>query len=201
MILIKNIVQEQEQNGMQTSVLIIDDFYNNPHEVRNYALSLPFDVKGNYPGGRTKSVLDDGMKDFLQQLIEPHAGKITNWCHKDGLTGSFQLTFSHDRSWIHSDVFNKWAGVLYLTPDAPLSGGTALYKYKKTGEYGITHLDDQNLYEAYDYTKWELVDRIGNKFNRLVLYRGNFFHASLDYFGDKPENARLFQLFFISTEF
>lgn len=186
---------------MQTSVIIIDDFYNNPHEVRNFALSLPFDVKGNYPGTRTKSYLNDGLKDFIQNFINPHAGKVVNWYDRDGLTGSFQLTFAHDRSWIHADVYNKWAGVLYLTPDAPLSGGTALYKYKETGEYAITQNDDQTQFSAYDYTKWELVDRIGNKFNRLVLYRGNFFHASLDYFGNTPENARLFQVFFLDTEF
>mgnify|MGYP006891309455 FL=1 len=51
-----------------------------------------------------------------------------------------------------------------------------------------------------DYTKWELVDTVGNVYNRLVLYRGDIFHASLDYFGHDNESGRLFQTFFFSTE-
>ena len=66
-----------------------------------------------------------------------------------------------------------------------------------------TNLLQQEIptYEYQDYTKWELHDVIGNKFNRLVLYRGDYFHASLDYFGDSPENGRLFQTFFFNTEY
>ena len=31
-----------------------------------------------------------------------------------------------DRSWIHTDSWNNWAAVLYLTPDAPESSGTGI---------------------------------------------------------------------------
>lgn len=55
--------------------------------------------------------------------------------------------------------------------------------------------------DAQDITKWDLVDVIGNVFNRLVLYRGDIFHSSLDYFGTNKENGRLFQTFFFNTEF
>jgi len=34
---------------MAYSVIIIDDFYNNPLEVREFALNADFDVDGNYP--------------------------------------------------------------------------------------------------------------------------------------------------------
>jgi hypothetical protein len=55
--------------------------------------------------------------------------------------------------------------------------------------------------ETQDMTKWELVDRIGNLYNRLILYRGDIYHASLDYFGNSLENGRLFQVFFLNTEY
>ena len=29
--------------------IVVDDFYNNPDEVRDFAFSLPFEVMGNYP--------------------------------------------------------------------------------------------------------------------------------------------------------
>jgi len=37
-------------------------------------------------------------------------------------------------------------------------------------------------------------------FNRLVLYRGDLFHASVDYFGSDLNDGRLIQTFFFSTE-
>jgi len=45
-----------------------------------------------------------------------------------------------------------------------------------------------------------LVDQIANVYNRLVLYRGDHFHMSLDYFGQGLEDGRLFQTFFFNTE-
>jgi len=89
-----------------------------------------------------------------------------------------------------------WAGVCYLTPDAPYTGGTGLFRHRATGEHSKITTD----HEGYDYTKYDLFDRIGNKFNRLIIYRGDLFHASLDYFGDNPTNGRLFQTFFFDTE-
>ena len=47
---------------MAYNLIIIDDFYNNPEEVREFALAQDFDVDGNYPGHRTKSFLTDSIK-------------------------------------------------------------------------------------------------------------------------------------------
>ena len=183
---------------MQTSMIVVDDFYSNPDEVRAFALAQPFDVKGNYPGARTKPFLNDSIKASIQAVVQAAGGNVTDWLEQHQYTGTFQLCTAEDRTWIHPDHFNTWAAVCYLTPDAPLSSGTGLYRHKATGEYRRT---TEDLHEGRDYTKWELVDRVGNRYNRLVMYRGDLFHASLDYFGDKPENARLFQTFFFNTEY
>lgn len=163
--------------------------------VRNYALSLPFDVKGNFPGARTKPYLPDDLKKAIQYWMQP-IGEITNWHENYGYTGAFQIATAQDRTWIHSDHFNMWAGVCYLTPDAPYTGGTGLFRHKSSGEYSRKTTD----HEGYDYTKWDLVDRIGNRYNRLIIYRADLFHASLDYFGDNLQNGRLFQTFFFDTK-
>jgi hypothetical protein len=42
---------------------------------------------------------------------------------------------------------------------------------------------------------------VGNVYNRLVLYRGDLFHSSLDYFGEGLNDGRLFQTFFFNTEY
>ena len=41
---------------------IFEDFYENPDEVRDYALTLDFNVVGNYPGARTKSYYEEQQK-------------------------------------------------------------------------------------------------------------------------------------------
>ena len=191
---------------MKVQCLIVDDFYSNVDEVRNFALQQDFSVNGNYPGHRTASFITDSAKDLIQDIIRPFAGNVIWW--GDDYTGAFQYTTASDRSWIHSDYTTNWAGVLYLTPDAPVSAGTGLFKLKENGLRSwknSDHTDEENrnaLHNKYsqDYTKWEMVDKIGNVYNRLVLYRGDLFHVSLDYFGDSKENGRLFQLFFFNTE-
>ncbi len=188
----------QSGDNMRTNLIVVDDFYNNPDEVRNFALGQSFDVNGNYPGSRTKTFLNESTKETIQSILYTFGGNVLDWNENDGYTGSFQLTTSVDRSWIHSDPYNKWAGVCYLTPDAPLSGGTALYQLKKTGKMVDDGTDLAGV--TQDMTKWDKVDTIGNKYNRLVLYRGDLYHMSQDYFGINAQDGRLFQLFFITTE-
>ena len=184
---------------MKINLIITDDFYQNPDAVREYALSQPFEVKGNYPGARTKPWLPDDLKTSIQYIIMAAGGKVTNWFEDSGYTGAFQLCTSADRTWIHADSFNTWAAVCYLTPNAPLSGGTALYRYKETGEE--FRADNNAPYlDGYDYTKWEQTDYVANKYNRIVMYRGNIYHASVDYFGSNMLTGRLFQTFFFNTE-
>ena len=194
---------------MKVSALILDDFYTDPMETREMALAQEFNVQGNYPGNRTPSIFNQSVFDVIQRVIHPAGGKITRW-DMDQYTGSFQYTTSRDRSWIHADQTTTWAGVCYLTPDAPLSAGTGLFRHKPTGlemaprnadgTYN-TELLSQINQDSQDMTKWEMTERLANKFNRLVIYRGDYFHMSLDYFGSDKYNGRLFQTFFFDTEF
>ena len=193
---------------MQISAYIIDDFYSDVDSVREFALQQDFSVRGNYPGPRTIPFLNDSIKSTIQNVVKPFYGNVIYWSEEQ-YTGSYQYTTSRDRSWIHADQTTTWAGVLYLTPDAPLSSGTGLFKHKQSGitmapknEDGT--YNDSLLKELYkdskDMTKWELVDRLANKYNRLVLYRADHFHMSLDYFGQDLYDGRLFQTFFFNTE-
>lgn len=181
---------------MKLNLVIAENFYNNPDETRQFVLSQPFDVVGNYPGVRTKPLINGSIKQAISALVAA-AGPVTNWHEDCGFTGAFQMCTAQDRTWIHADSFNTWAGVCYMTPNAPVSGGTSLYRHKATGNREKIDSD----YESYDYTKWEEVDRIGNIYNRIILYRGNMFHASVDYFGSTPEDGRMFQTFFFDTKY
>lgn len=183
------------------NLIVVDNFYNNAKEVREYILKQEFKVKGNYPGCRTRSYASDKLKDLIQKYVEPYGGKITDFPMKeDAYNGSFQYTTSRDRSWIHVDSFNNWGGVVYLTPDAPVSSGTAFYRYKGGSMYGNASIKGDADTYSQDFTKWEMVDSVGNIFNRLILFNSKRYHISMDYFGTNLENGRLFQVFFFSTE-
>lgn len=184
---------------MRTNLIIVDDFLGNPDIAREFALKQEFNVRGNYPGTRTKSFLTPDLKDAIQTVVWNFGREVTNWFHNDGFTGSYQLTYASDRSWIHTDHFNKWAAVLYLTPNAPITGGTSLYMYKENGATTSGEMGDRP-YDASDVTKWHKYDVVANRYNRLVMYRGDLFHMSNDYFGSTPQDGRLFQLFFFDTQ-
>lgn len=192
------------------SLIIVDNFYGNPYEVRDFILTQEFNVTGNYPGKRTPSYATGSLKDLIQKYVYPFGGTIVDFPipaseNNTIYNGAFQYTTSRDRSWVHFDGHNNWAGIVYLTPDAPLSSGTAFYKYidGTTNEYEMKLNGcekDINTY-SQDMTKWKEVDRVGNVFNRLILFNSKKFHMSMDYFGDCKENGRLFQVFFFSTEY
>jgi hypothetical protein len=184
---------------MKTNLIITDNFYGDPDSVRNFALAQEFSLRGNFPGMRTKTFLNQSIKDAIQSIIWNAAGEVTNWFEQDGLSGSFELATSKDRSWVHTDHYNTWAGVCYLTPDAPLSSGTGLFQYKKNGARVAEDLNEPH--DAQDMTKWQLCDVIANRYNRIAIYRSNQFHTSLDYFGSDLQTGRLFQLFFFSTQY
>tara|TARA_B110001450_G_C17539956_1_gene448208 strand:+ start:56 stop:805 length:750 start_codon:yes stop_codon:yes gene_type:complete len=187
--------------------IVIDNFYNNPQEMREHILKQEFKVRGNYPGQRTISYATNEIKEIIQRWIYPFGGKITMFPmgEKEGTyNGSFQYTTARDRSWFHVDGWNNWAGVLYLTPNAPLNSGTGLYRFKDGTRFDYEQeiRNNKELIDnsTTDFTKWELVDKIGNVFNRLVIFNAHHFHISMDYFGHNKETGRLFQVFFFSTE-
>lgn len=208
----KNLFEDLKKRKPSCGIIVIDNFYENAYETRNYILTQDFKVRGNYPEQRTISYANQKLKDIIQEYITPFAGKIINFPMPDETNktdnniynGAFQYTTSRDRSCVNIDEFNNWAGVLYMTPNAPLSSGTGFYKFKDGSfcEKDQKILDNKTETDNFnqDLTKWEQVDNIGNIFNRLILFNSKRFHMSQDYFGDSKENGRLFQVFFFSTE-
>lgn len=193
-------------------LIVIDNFYTNPLETRNYMLTQEFSVRGNYPGQRTISYATDGLRELLQNYVMPFGGKIVDFPIPQSsveastmYNGAFQYTTAYDRSWVHIDGHNNWAGVVYMTPNAPVTSGTAFYRFHDgtANKHEMEWLGNKKETDHWsqDMTKWEKVDTVGNVFNRLVLFNSHRFHMSMDYFGDSKETGRLFQVFFFSTEF
>jgi hypothetical protein len=163
---------------MSTSLFIVDDFLPKPDMVREQVVNFEFNTTGEFPGVRSFAA-DDDYQMYCKTRFEDIMGvKITEF-----LMDSFcwQLCYEGAETWIHKDP-SMWAGVLYLNPDAPIEAGTGLYKEVKEQEF-------------------ELVDAIGNIYNRLILYRGDILHRSLlSGFGNCKRTGRLTQVFFFNVK-
>ena len=110
---------------MYKSVTIIDDFYPNPHEVREAALALdyPPPVPGQtFPGRNSATrLLIDGMDRIVSQIVnEPVRGNPRN-AH-----GRFRITLDSDppgRFNLHNHQDTVWGGIAYQNQPQPSPGG------------------------------------------------------------------------------
>ena len=102
----------------------------------------------------------------------------------------------------HYDL-QEYAAIIFLTPDAPPGTGTNTYRSKVTGELNITSITDINMVFRngfLDPTQFDLVDKIGNVYNRLLIFDAKLIHSASCYFGNNDNNCRLFQMFFFDVE-
>ena len=190
---------------MIDGLYIYEDFYENVDEVREYALGLDYKISGNYPGVRSTAE-DLKQSNYLKSFIEENIlhQSITGWDNTSYNT-AYQFTTKESETWIHHDD-TTWAGVIYLTPDAPIESGTSLYRHKDTGISLWDGINDSPSdlnpsQDCNDVTKWDEIAFAGNLYNRLVVYRGSYYHRSkLAGFGIDKQTGRLFQTFFFNTD-
>jgi len=192
-------------NNNKNTAWIVDNFYDNPDEIRKFALEQEFgdeSVITGFVGRRTfNQFLFPGLKEAFESIM---GKKITKW-EEHGMNGRFQICWSGERLVYHCDS-QKWGGMLYLSPNAPYQCGTTLYADKKNrartyydpgwDDYWANTPGDCHL----DRTPFEPVDVLGNVYNRLVIFDASCIHSASEYFGTNKENARLWQMFFFDTE-
>jgi len=191
-------------NSKSTS-WIVDNFYEDPDTVREFALEQEY-VEGGFGRGfigrRTEQqFLFPDLKERFEEIM---GRKITAW-ESHEMNGRFQIAWAGEPLVYHCDS-QKWGGMLYLTPDAPYQCGTTLYAHKQTR--ARTYYDegwdaawtnipgDPHL----DGTHFEPVDVLGNVYNRLVIFDASAIHSASQYFGTVKENSRLWQMFFFDAD-
>lgn len=179
------------------TLIVVDNFYKDPHQVRELALSQKLEPHPLFhKGKRTEASF---ANEAVRQRFEAILGKkIVNW--NNPTNGVFQVCVSTDPIVYHTDL-QQLAGVIFLTPDAPLQSGTKILRSIHTKQMKVSddaHTVFQNGF--YDSTQFEVVDQIGNVFNRLVLWDARCLHAASTYFGTNDANGRLFQVFFFDID-
>lgn len=195
---------------MFRAMTVIDDFYDDPQEVRRIALGFDYPVperQKNYPGRNSvQRLVPAGMDDTLSRILaEPVKGlvnELSPHCR-------FRVTLAGEKSsyGVHADPTGLlWVGVIYLTLPEECQGGTAFFRHKALGldrtpsrteqlePFGVDSLEGFIAQEGGRPENWDHLMTIPMQFNRLILYRPWVWHSALPGFGDRPETARLIQV-------
>ena len=213
------LVQSEAANlrpgGGGQGFLVLDDFYDDPDAVRALALGQQYaEDPAVYTGWRsTVRLLSETMLARFRTLLGARV------LHADNPhSGAFQCAGSSNKICIHADPCS-FAGLVYLTPDAPPEAGTSFFRHRALGlTHGPTPADAlrrntsvealmAELFRVNTYENggaglddvWDRVDRVGNVYNRLVLWDGMRLHAASAYFGGSLRTGRLVQVFFFAA--
>jgi tetratricopeptide (TPR) repeat protein len=206
---VKSVKTVEEDNRLsyesKPTVWVVDNFYEEPDSMREFALNQNYDIGGigrGYIGNRThEQFLFPELKSKFENIM---GKKITKW-EEYWMNGRFQYCWSGQPVVYHCDS-QMWGGMIYLTPDAPFQCGTTLYankdnKVRRGCEPGGRIAWDGKEGDPFlDGTPFEPVDVLGNVYNRLVIFDAQCIHSASEYFGTVKENCRLWQMFFFDTE-
>lgn len=202
------------------SLLVIEDFYNNPMAVREAALVGKYDSSLAYYPGMHAGIDHPGLQKLFSQLsyLISTLGRVG--CDASDFLSDFSIVTTPASQMLakqkhpHIDP-TPLAGVLYLNNSFEI--GTCFFRhklldlaivktdteregyYKWMAEHG--EATQPSTYEVTDNTIWEHAHSVPGKFNRLVIYPGNAFHSidMRDVSNSRSMTAaRLTQRFFVS---
>lgn len=199
-------------------VTIIENFYENPDAIRKFALAQNYtfchertNLEYVYPGSRTKDlfVLDNNLHEKICKKLVSIFHNTEHDYMRWAVSTNFQgVTKEYNQGVIHTDQNTIFAGVLYLTPDAPLDSGTSLFRKNKTfDETKYQQALDENdvRFKAGEiamntnyHSMFDEIVRVNNVYNTLIIYEGRHFHAANRFFGKTLQDSRLAQVFFVS---
>ena len=217
-----------ERACIERDLLVIDDFLPDPQAFRAEALRLcatqaQRSANGNFPGVQTPPQ----PVGATMQRIAGMLGRAVKWDSPDN--GALRVSLASDdaRADVHVDnptLPHIFGGVLYLSRPEDCRGGTRFYRHRSTGHdrrpddaalAGMGHasfLDFQKRHlpinrrlpfaewqQQRDAT-WAFLFEVPMRFNRLIVFRSDFFHAITELFGDRAESGRLVQLFHFEAQ-
>lgn len=176
--------------------LVVDNFYSNPDTIREFALNQEFQENPKFHKGKrciNPGFRFPGLKEQFERILN---AKIDNF-DKYETNACFQYCIAGEQAVFHND-HQQYAGVLFLTPDAPPQTGTRFYRSNITKKMKVSLNEYGTVYKTghLDSTQFDEVDVVGNVYNRIVLFDAKLIHAAPLYFGTDVKNGRLFQLFF-----
>ena len=202
---------------MLLPVTVLDNFFDDPDQIRDYGLSLASepDSEGKWPGSRTANLAEINPKLFNHVCTRIASlffdtrdnNEIVQWQAQ----GGFQLVdSSYQHGWVHHDAAQELiTAIIYLTPNAAHSTGTSIYEIKDRSESIPTEVKQAKFaamsgkmtaLEA-DAARQTLADyyyesiRVNNKYNRIIIFDSHLYHAANE-FATNTDDRLTLTLFF-----
>ena len=180
--------------------MVVDDFFEEPWELRNWALEKGF---------RTEKSPVDGM-DYVGVCKDPpwifnHEAEV-KLSYLLRSPAQIALSFlrlttlrEHDaeRRIVHLDhAYAKYVCTVYLNPVFPEDSGTWILRHWDTGLDRIpTTQEEIDIWtrDCNSLPRWEVTGKAVQHWNRTIIMPTDFFHASrpTEGFGDTPETGRM----------
>ena len=213
----------QKFGPLKQSVVVVDNFYKNPYEVRQLALNIPASrnkrIRGNNPAYRINAFYElESMAWIYDQLARQYFSEVTNmwdpeYMNRSFMNATFMVNVMQTETLPpicpHMDNTSgvNLASTIYLNDANECAGGTSFYTF---GEH--TFYSDPSVTHTYDVegkipvTKyindsihdWKMIGMVPMIFNRMILYNQAMLHSAYVkegmFVGD---NYRLNQQFFI----
>ena len=197
---------------------VLDNFLDDPDKIRAWALQQEYfpSKDGQWPGLRTKPIHELNApffqlicRKFLSQFYD-----IINPSDSLGMSWEIKMYFqmvpkSYDSGWVHSDELgSQITGIVYLSPNANLNGGTSIYRNKFNILQPVQARlknslndpkKDSSLKDDHN-SQYEETIRVSNVYNRLVSFDSHLFHTAQDFFGE-GQDSRLTLVFFVDKLF
>ena len=210
-------------------VTVIDNFFDDPIEVKNIAENVEYQSPGetNYPGVISKKQILEmypNMANWIQHKL------MTIFYHPDsGVGWNIDMEFQKISPYNFDDQFyilnrgiphidstantTVLAGVIYLNENPSPDTGTSIFYKKKGCQFYMFPEEVRRFSRKYHFTSdstefiniaekhlsmFEETVRIQAKFNRMVIYSADNYHAPTTY-GIKGGPDRITLRFFINN--
>ena len=214
-------------NNVKFNPTVVDNFFVNPDEIRNFGLSLSKKSSdgGHWPGQRSEELHNidyDFNNCLILKILSTHFDLRYTEVSWEKSNVTFQTIKSYDDDkdslknvgWVHQDDTNQLVGLVYLTPEADLNSGTSIYKLKPEEEksylrYGA-NVEKRTFYKSGKIKKEDYIEalemhnnrfvetlRVQNLYNRLITYDSDHFHKANSYVTGKED--RLTLVFFVKN--
>ena len=191
-------------------VFTIDEFYKNPDEIRDYALSCELKSDKKYCGGLVGKRVVEERPDMIENLkpVFSQLCQHKEWTNLEYDDSEFQKTWDDMKFMVnhtaHEDIMerftdtvycythhkdnigSKWAALIYLNKEEECDGGTNFFKWKEDDPYG----------DNYDINK-DIMFTSEMKYNRMVLYEARHTHGAILDRKMYKQHPRLAQVFFM----
>lgn len=132
------------------TVVIQDDFYSNPDDIRNLALNKPYEEPpAGTPRLAVTAICNQAESKVMYDLLQPYLpNEEGNRIVGANILFRYTLANAQKKVFCHVDGCS-FAGIIYLTKPENCAGGTTIYRHKETGDE-IYRKQNRHLYNFHE---------------------------------------------------